>query len=57
MKEWESDFKNKMRSSVASGVVDGVHTFTSSNEINSTVSVEVSNVTVGEVLELRKVED
>ena len=46
-----------MRSSIASSVVDGVHTGTSSNEINSTVSVEVSNVTVGEVLELREVED
>lgn len=46
-----------MRSSVASNVVDGVLTGTSSNKVNSAVSVEVSNVTVGEVLELREVED
>lgn len=46
-----------MRSSVASNVVDGVLTFTCSNKVNSAVSVEVSNVTVGEVLELREVED
>ena len=51
-----SDCENKVRSLVASSIVDGVHTMTSSSEVNSSVSVEVSNVAVGQVLELGEVE-
>ena len=46
-----------MRSSITSGIVDGVHSMTSSLEVNSAVSVEVFDVTVGEILELREVQD
>ena len=46
-----------MRSSITSDIVEGVHTRTSSLEVNSAESVEVSNVAVGEILELREVQD
>tara|TARA_B110000503_G_scaffold67092_1_gene105195 strand:+ start:20 stop:160 length:141 start_codon:yes stop_codon:yes gene_type:complete len=44
-------------SGVASGIVDGVHTSTTSDEVNITVSVEVLDITISEVLELGEVED
>ena len=46
-----------MRSSITSDIVEGVHTRTSSLEVNSAESVEVLDVTVGEILELREVQD
>ena len=46
-----------MRSLVASSIVDGVLTMTFSSEVNSSISVEVSNVAVGQVLELGEVKD
>ena len=46
-----------MGASIASSVVDSVLSATSTNEVNSTVAIEVPNVRVSEVLELREVED
>ena len=43
-----------MGSSVSSSVVDGVLSVTSSSEVNSAVGVEVFEVTVSKVLELRE---
>ena len=45
-----------MGSSIASGVVNGVFTIASSDEVNSAVAIEVSDVTIGKVLELREVQ-
>ena len=46
-----------MRSSITSDIVEGVHTRTSSLEVNSAESVEVSNVAVNKVLELGEVKN